>query len=54
LTPRGYDEISRANILSPTNNMPGRAVVWTHPAFANRCVYARNDREIIRVSLAEK
>ena len=31
---------------------PGRAVVWSHPAFANRCVYARNDKEIACVSLA--
>lgn len=53
LTPKGYDEISRANILAPTNRMPGRMVVWSHPAFANRCVYARNDKEIICVSMAE-
>lgn len=55
LTPKGYDEISRANILEPTNRMagpPGRRVIWSHPAFANRSVYARNDREIVCVSLA--
>jgi len=28
-------------------------VVWSHPAFANRSMYARKDKEIIRVSLAE-
>jgi hypothetical protein len=27
-------------------------VVWAHPAFANRCVYARNNQELISVSLA--
>jgi hypothetical protein len=27
-------------------------VVWSHPAFANRCVYARNDKELVCVSLA--
>lgn len=53
LTPKGYEEISRANILAPTNRMPGRFVVWSHPAFANRCVYARNDREIVCVSMAK-
>jgi outer membrane protein assembly factor BamB len=56
LTPKGYEEIDRANILTPTNTManpPGRRVIWSHPAFANRCVYARNDKEIICVSLAE-
>ena len=53
LTPQGYEEISRAHLLDPTNHDPGRAVVWSHPAFANRCVYARNDREIVCASLAE-
>ncbi len=55
LSPMGYDEISRANILAPTNTMAppkGRRVIWMHPAFANRCCYARNDREIVCVSLA--
>ena len=55
LTPKGYEEISRANILTPTNTMAapaGRRVIWSHPAFANRCCYARNDREIVCVSLA--
>jgi hypothetical protein len=55
LTPEGYKEISRANILTPTNTMappPGRRVIWSHPAFANRCCYARNDEEIVCVSLA--
>ncbi|MBU6400425.1 MAG: PQQ-binding-like beta-propeller repeat protein [Verrucomicrobia bacterium] len=52
LTPQGYHEISRAHLLDPTNPDPGRPVVWSHPAFANRCVFARNDREILRASLA--
>ena len=29
-----------------------RAVNWTHPAYANRHIVHRNDREIIRASLA--
>jgi outer membrane protein assembly factor BamB len=56
MTPKGYDEISRANILKPTNTMAGprgRRVVWSHPAFADKSVFARNDEEIIRVSLAK-
>jgi outer membrane protein assembly factor BamB len=52
LTPKSYDEISRAHLLEPTNKMAGRKVVWSHPAFANKCCYARNDKEIICVSLA--
>jgi len=27
-------------------------VWWSHPAFANRCVFARNDKELVCVSLA--
>jgi outer membrane protein assembly factor BamB len=52
LSPTGYDEISRAKILEPTNRAAGRAVVWSHPAFANRSMVARNDKEIVSVSLA--
>jgi hypothetical protein len=52
LTPAGYQEQSRAQVLEPTNEAFGRPVVWSHPAFANRCVYARNDEELVCVSLA--
>jgi outer membrane protein assembly factor BamB len=51
LTPQGYEEIDRAHILEPTNTLAGHPVVWSHPAFADRCVFARNDKEIICVSL---
>jgi outer membrane protein assembly factor BamB len=50
--PRGYEEISRAHLLEPTNTAAGRDVVWSHPAFANRHIYARNDKEIICADLA--
>jgi len=53
LTPKGYEEVSRIHLLEPTNTAAGRDVVWSHPAFANRCAYARNDKEIICVSLAK-
>jgi hypothetical protein len=53
LSPKGYEEISRANILKADNGMAmGRKVVWSHPAFANKCVFARNDEEIVCVPLA--
>jgi len=53
VSPKGYEEISRANVLKPDNEMArGRNVVWSHPAFANKHVYARNDSEIVCVSLA--
>jgi outer membrane protein assembly factor BamB len=52
LNPKGYEEISRAKILEPTLSTFGRTMVWSHPAFANKCVYARNDKELVCVSLA--
>ena len=54
LSPNGYEEISRAHLLDPANKDPGRPVVWSHPAFAQRCIFARNDKEILCASLAEK
>src|SRR5205085_4108019 len=49
LTPQGYEEISRAHVLEPTNTLvaserDGESVVWSHPAFARKCMFARNDR----------
>lgn len=51
LTPRGYEEISRAHLLEPTNRAGGREVHWCHPAFAHGSVYVRNDREIVCADL---
>ena len=48
LSREGYDELGRFHVLEPTNDAFGR-----HPAFANRCVYARNDKELVCVDLAE-
>jgi outer membrane protein assembly factor BamB len=52
LSPKGYKEIDRAKLLEPTYEARGRKVVWSPPAYANRCVFARNDKEIISASLA--
>ncbi|HEY3857717.1 MAG TPA: PQQ-binding-like beta-propeller repeat protein [Verrucomicrobiae bacterium] len=54
LSPKGYEELSRAHIIDPVNRDTGRLVVWSHPAFANRRIYARNDKELICVDLAAK
>ena len=32
--------------------MSGTKFVWTPPAYANRCVFAQNDRELVCASLA--
>jgi outer membrane protein assembly factor BamB len=47
-----YEEISRAKVLDTTSAAFSRKVVWSHPAFANKCAYLRNDKEIVCVSLA--
>lgn len=53
LSPKGYEEISKANLIDPTLVAMGRDIVWTHPAFAYRCVFVRNDKEIACYSLAK-
>jgi outer membrane protein assembly factor BamB len=52
LTPKGYEEVSRAKIVEPTSVAFGRDVVWSHPAYASKCAFIRNDKELVCVSLA--
>jgi len=54
LTPGGYEERGRFHVLEPTGEAFGRQVVWSHPAFAQRCLFARNDKELVCVSLASE
>lgn len=54
LSPKGYEEVSRAHLVDPVNTDPGRPVVWTYPAFAGRRVYVRNDREMVCVDLSAR
>ena len=51
LSPKGYEEISRAHLLEPTGSAAGRPVVWSHPAYANGNFYSRNDKEIVCATL---
>lgn len=52
-SPKGYEELSRTRMLKPTlgqfNQRGG--VVWSHPAFAYRHVFNRNDEELVCASL---
>jgi outer membrane protein assembly factor BamB len=52
LSAAGYDEIGRAVLLEPVFTFGGRKVTWSPPAFANRHVFARNEREVVCASLA--
>jgi hypothetical protein len=56
LSPAGYEEISRAKLLEPTleqlRRRGGVGVCWAHPAFANKHIFQRNDKELVCASLA--
>jgi hypothetical protein len=52
MSPAGYEEVDRAHLIDPTHQVVNRTVVWSHPAFANRSVYLRNDQELRCYSLS--
>lgn len=53
LTPKGYEERGRCLLVEPTAGYRAQgALTGGHPAFANKRVFARNDRELVCVSLA--
>ena len=53
LSPKGFEELSRAQLIKPTrgqlNDRGG--VCWSHPAFAYKHVFVRNDEELVCASL---
>ncbi len=55
LSPKGYEEISRSHLLDPTTEQLRQrgGVCWSHPGFANQCVFARSDKELVCASLAK-
>ena len=55
LSPDGFEEISRAKLIEPTRDQLNQrnGVCWAHPAFANKHVFARNDKELVCASLAK-
>ncbi len=53
LSADGYEELSRAKLVEPTRKVQRRMTIWSHPAFAMKSVFARNDKELVRVSLAK-
>ena len=56
LSPEGFHEISRAKLIEPTTTQLRQrgGVCWSHPAYANRHVFARNDKELVCASLAKE
>jgi outer membrane protein assembly factor BamB len=55
LSPQGFKEISRARLIRPTRVQLAQrgGVCWSHPAYAYRHVFARNDEELVCASLAQ-
>ena len=56
LAPDGFHEISRTKLIAPTQNQLDQrgGVTWSHPAFANRCIYTRNDKELLCADLSAR
>lgn len=55
LSPNGFERISSTQIIKPTTHLPRRNtnILWSHPAYANKHIFVRNDHELICASLAE-
>ena len=53
LTPRGFERISSARFLAPGTALRGREypIAWSHPAYAYRSLFARNDTELVCIPL---
>jgi outer membrane protein assembly factor BamB len=57
LSPEGFDEISRARLIEPTEEQlsrNGSGVTWAHPAFAYKHVFIRNDEALLCADLTTK
>ena len=56
LSPAGFRELSRAFLIAPTRGQLERrgGVCWSHPAFAYRHVFARNDEELVCADLSAR
>lgn len=54
LSPQGFHEISRTKLIRPTTGQLSRrdGVCWSHPAYAYKHVFARNDEELVCAGLA--
>lgn len=52
ISSKGYEETGRTLLVEPTAAFRAQGpLVWSHPAYANKHVIARNDRVLVRASL---
>jgi outer membrane protein assembly factor BamB len=56
VSPKGFQEISRAKLIEPTTAQLNQrqGVCWSHPAFANKHVFARNDAQLVCADLSRR
>jgi outer membrane protein assembly factor BamB len=54
LSPKGFNENSRTKIIETTKEQLPRGVTWSHPAFANRHIFVRNDNRLVCIDLTKK
>jgi outer membrane protein assembly factor BamB len=56
LSQRGFQEISRTKLIDPTEGQLNQrgGVCWSHPAYAYKHIYIRNDKELICADLSAK
>jgi len=53
LTREKFESLGAFQALEATGEAFGRSVLWSHPAYADRTAFIRNDKEIIAVDLAK-
>ncbi|MGV3485912.1 MAG: PQQ-binding-like beta-propeller repeat protein [Planctomycetaceae bacterium] len=55
LSPEGLTIHDRSQLIEPTTTqLPQRGgVCWAHPAFAEKSIFVRNDKQLVRASLAK-
>ena len=55
LSPEGFRELSRCKIIEPTRKQLNQrdGVCWSHPAFAMKSVFVRNDKALTRIDLSK-
>lgn len=54
LSPQGFERVSSARFIAPETALRQRnhPIAWSHPAYAGRSLFARNDSQLVRISLA--
>jgi len=52
LSAAGYEPLDKVHLCDPDMLVGVHKVIWSHPAFANRCIFVRRNSEMIAFSLA--